>query len=340
MYIICYMMRVLIRKKKTFWGILLVVLLILSACKDLSRSNQTLYRLEQDLFSLTGVQDLSDFDKLKEKYPVFFPLFCSEIIGIGSDTSNLLPNYMNHFLRDPVIISIKEATDSVYPDLLGTAQDIHRGIDRFEKTISRNDTVKLISYISGFNQSFVSLPGILGLGLDNYLGANSEYYQQLAIPKYVRKTMDPEFLAVDAVRAWIMSDVVAPDDIVTLLDHMIHEGKILYLLKESISPKKEYKIFRYSKEQLEFCIENERSMWEFIIENELLYSSDHLLISRMTKEAPFIREFGTESPGRVGSWLGFRIVQRYMKRTGTAASDLILMEDSKTILSESRYRPG
>ncbi len=333
-------MKVPIRKKKTFWSILLAALLILSGCEDLAKSDQTTYRLEQDLFALTGAQDLSAFDNLKEKYPDFFPLFCSEIIGIGSDTSNLLPDYMNQFLEDPVILSIKETTDSVYPDLLDIAEDIHLGIDRFENIISRYDTVKLISYISGFNQSFVSLPGILGLGLDNYLGANSEYYQQLAIPKYIRQTMDPEFLVVDAVRAWIMSETTAPEAINSLLDHMIHEGKILYLLKESISPKKEYKIFRYSKEQMEFCIENERSMWEFIIENELLYSSDHLLISRMTKEAPFIREFGTESPGRVGSWLGFRIVQRYMKRTGTTASDLIRLEDSKTILSESKYRPG
>ena len=81
-------------------------------------------------------------------------------------------------------------------------------------------------------------------------------------------------------------------------------------------------------------------MWEYIIENKLLYSPDRILISRMTKEAPFVREFGQESPGRAGSWLGYKIVKAYMKKTNDSPLELINIKDSKEILSNSRYRPG
>ncbi len=333
-------MKDMIRKKKNAFGIALVILILLSGCKNQARPDHKINRFDQDLFSLTLAKDHGDLNSLKAKYPLFFPLFCSEIIGIGPDTASGAAEFINQFLTDPVILSVKETTDSVYPDLHDIAENIHMGIDRFGDITSRNDTVKLIFYISGFNQSFVSLPGILAVGLDNYLGSDAIYYQNLAIPKYIRKTMDPEFIVVDAVRAWIMSEIEPSGMINTLLDHMIHEGKILYLLNESFPTKEMNKVFRYSREQLEWCEENERSMWEFIIENELLYSSDRLLISRLTKEAPFIREFGPESPGRAGSWLGFRIVQRFMQKTSISASELIKIEDTKTILSESRYRPG
>ena len=80
-------------------------------------------------------------------------------------------------------------------------------------------------------------------------------------------------------------------------------------------------------------------MWKYPVENELLYSSDHSLISRLTNEAPFVRAFGRESPGRAGSWIGYRIVDSYMNKTGTKPVELIKNQDTQTILSESRYRP-
>ncbi len=315
-------------------------MLLISSCSNTTNSKQLTYRFDQDLFELNSLDNINGIDSLKVKYPQFFSLFCSDIIGIGPDTSGDLPEYLNQFLTDQVIIRVHEITDSVYRDFQDISESIHKGIDRFNKSLSINDTVKLIGYISGFNQSFVSLPGILGIGLDNYLGGDIRYYQQLAIPIYLRQKMDPEYLAVDAVRAWIMSETPQTPEMKTLLDNMITEGKILYLLHESMPKTEKHKIFRYKKEQLEWCLENEKPMWEFLLENELLYSTDRLLISRFTKDAPFIREFGQESPGRAGSWLGFKIVQSYMKRTGTEASDLINTKDAIAIFSESRYRPG
>ena len=151
--------------------------------------------------------------------------------------------------------------------------------------------------------------------------------------------MSPDFIGIDAVRAWIMSEVVKPNTLINLLDNMIYQGRILYLLRESIPGVKDYMIHRYSEEQLGWCRENEGAMWKYLIENELLYSGDHILISRLTNEAPFVREFGRESPGRAGSWIGFRIVESYMKKTGSRVIDLVKNQDTKTILSESRYRP-
>lgn len=339
MYIISYMMKWMMIKKKATFGILLIYVILNAGCRNSVNVEGSIYRFENDLFKFGGAQNPEGFNNLKNQYPDFFPVFCSDIIGIGPDTSQLLPTYLNQFITDPVIISIKETCDSVFPDISELAGQIHSGISRYNRFFLIEDSIQLISYISGFNQSFVSLPGILGIGLDNYLGAETPYYQQLAIPKYIVNTMAPEFLVSDAVRAWIISENPQTSNISSLLDHMVYEGKILFLLHESIPGQDEHIVFRFSKDQLEWCYEYERSMWEFIIENELLYSTDRLLIRRLTKEAPFVKEFGQESPGRAASWLGFRIMSSYLKRTGKTVSDLVQIKDSRTILSESRYRP-
>lgn len=296
-------------------------------------------RFEQDLFNQNNSQTEVLIDSLRSLYPDFFNVFCTEVISIGPDTTEMFPVYLNEFLNDPVIQSIKSITDSVYPSLDETEGIIYKGINKFGKLFPTDDSVLLISYISGFNQSFVSLPGILAIGLDNYLGAGTVYYEQLGIPLYIREKMEPEYLAADAVRAWIMSEIPVPDNLVTLLDNMLYEGILFYLLKQCLPGKEEHKVFRYSEEQLDWCYKYERQMWEFIIENELLYSSNRLLINRLTKEAPFIKEFGQDSPGKAIAWLGFRIIESYMKKSGKPASDLFNIKDSKEILARSRYRP-
>ncbi len=318
--------------------VIAAALTILSGCRALNTKEPQVKRFEKDLFALE-LNSPEKINSLKENYPDFFPVFCSDIIAIGPANSPTIHETLAQFVNDPVIRSIYEMTDSVYPDLDSYSHKIHAGLKKFNKMLDVSDTVQLISYISGFNQSFVSIPGVLGISLDNFLGAETEYYKHLAIPKYLRQTMDPNHLSINAVRAWILSEVTEPPETKTLLDHMIYEGKILYLLKESMTKEKECDIFNYSQDQLEWCLQYESIMWEYIIEKELLYSPDRILISRITKEAPFVREFGQESPGRAGSWLGYRIVKSYMKKTGQSASELISVKDSKEILAESRYRP-
>jgi antitoxin component HigA of HigAB toxin-antitoxin module len=319
--------------------IIVTVIILFAGCRALDTKNTEIKRFEKDLFTLE-LNSPEKIRELKENYPDFFPVFCSEIISIGPANSPQIHEILAQFVKDPVITQIYEMTDSVYPDLNNYENEIHVGLNNFNKMLDISDTIQLISYISGFNQSFVSIPGILGISLDNFLGAETEYYKHLAIPQYLRQSMDPEHLSVNAVRAWILSEVREDPEMKTLLDHMIYEGKILYLLKESLPKEKEYNIFNYSQEQLEWCLQYEANMWEYIIEKELLYSPDRILISRITREAPFVREFGQESPGRAGSWLGFRIVSSYMKKTGQSASELINTIDSRKILSESRYRPA
>ena len=53
-------------------------------------------------------------------------------------------------------------------------------------------------------------------------------------------------------------------------------------------------------------------MWQYLIEKDLLFSTDQLTIRKLTGEAPFTSYFTNESPGRAAVWIGFRIVESYM----------------------------
>jgi hypothetical protein len=81
-------------------------------------------------------------------------------------------------------------------------------------------------------------------------------------------------------------------------------------------------------------------MWQYLIENNLLFSSDQFEIRKLTGEAPFTGYFSKESPGRAAVWLEFRIVESYMMRNPEMKiQDLINKTDVQEILEKAKYSP-
>ena len=100
-------------------------------------------------------------------------------------------------------------------------------------------------------------------------------------------------------------------------------------------------ILGYSKEQYKWATSHESAVWHKLIEKNMVYNNSEDVIRRMMDETPFTRDFGNDSPGRLGVFLGFQIVQSYMKtHPGTTMKDLLKMTDSQKFLKESGYKPS
>ena len=92
--------------------------------------------------------------------------------------------------------------------------------------------------------------------------------------------------------------------------------------------------------QLKWLRRNEKNMWTFIVEKKFLFSTDQGMIRKFIDETPFTKEFGRESPGQAGCWIGFRIVNSYMlKNPHVSIQELIWEQDFLKILERSRYDP-
>ena len=81
-------------------------------------------------------------------------------------------------------------------------------------------------------------------------------------------------------------------------------------------------------------------MWEYLVENKLLFSSEKMVIRKLIGPAPFTSYFTTESPGRTGVWIGWQIVRKYAKNNKDLTPGEILYEmDYQKILRGSGYNP-
>jgi hypothetical protein len=121
---------------------------------------------------------------------------------------------------------------------------------------------------------------------------------------------------------------------------MIHEGKLKYFEKCMVPEIIDTLLFGFTRDQMRFCLNNEDQMWTYLVEHDLLFSSDKFIIRKLTGEAPFTSYFTNESPGKAAVWIGFRIIESYMERNSNISlEEMMKNTDVQDILVNAKYNP-
>jgi len=180
----------------------------------------------------------------------------------------------------------------------------------------------------------------LGIGLDRYLGRDCDYYPRLGIPKYSIYDMHPAKIPSDCFRAWAIGEFPFNDSIDNLVNNMIYEGTLMYFTKKMLPEQPDSLIFGFNPQQMRWCEKNEKQIWTYFIENKLLFITDSFQINKYINNAPFTSGFSQESPGRTVVWIGYRIVNSYLKNNKDITfQQMMSSKDYQKIFNQSKYRP-
>jgi hypothetical protein len=330
--------------------LLLSVLSIATSCKknhyrvntSSIKVNIKIKRLEKDLFTLNPDAVIKSVPSLKKEYDGFLQLF-SLVINTGDINEKSFPDLLLRFSSDKQNNDVFTLTMKKFPDLNSVEDGLRGAFGHYLYYFPGRTVPAVFSCITGFNNSIITGDSLLGIGLDRYLGADCEYYPRLEIYKYMSARMTPENIVPDCMYGWGASEwdfsaLKYPAD--NALAEIIHNGKLKYFEKCMLPETSDEIIFGFTSDQMKFCRNNESQMWQYLVENNILFSTDQLTIRKLTGEAPFTSFFTRESPGRAGVWLGFRIVESYMMRNpGINMEDMIKNTDVQEILEKAKYSP-
>jgi hypothetical protein len=124
-----------------------------------------------------------------------------------------------------------------------------------------------------------------------------------------------------------------------LLSQIIYKGKMMYFLDKTLPEFEMKDKFRFTGEQMAWVEENEASIWEYFIEEDLLFSKKESEFRSLINYAPFARGMPKEAPGRVAYFIGYKMVSEYMKNNKIDIEELMYLTDSRSFLQNSRYKP-
>lgn len=272
---------------------------------------------------------------------IFWALYTNQIMQIGESSDASTIAFMNVIRQDSDLFKVYLDCQQTFSDMRAIERKVGKAFHRLCHFVPDIPIPLISTHISGFGQSVVSAPNRLSVSLDKFLGADYPLYENLFY-SYQSQRMSPERIPAEYLNGWIRSEFTNESIMQDhcLLDYLIYEGKILFLMR-LIYPKEPLAYLTgFSKEKMEWCQNNEKRMWERILEYEHLYSRDPLVLSKYIGDGPFTVYFTEESPARAAIWSGYKIIERYMKlHPAVSLLDLMMDTDARKLFNESLYRP-
>jgi hypothetical protein len=296
-------------------------------------------RFERDLFSMNIDSIEQAIPGFEKKYGRFFTLF-GYVINIGEPSDPSYSRFLQAFLTDRVNNDVYIKCMEIFSDIKSLKYELSQAFKHYKYYFPEKQIPHIYTFISGFNSSIVIDTNILAIGLDRYLGRDYKYYSQLGIPHYQRDKMYKEKIPTDCMYAWARTEFDAKVEAYNVLNNILNEGKLIYFVQAMIPGSADELIMGFNSEQLKWCKNNENEMWTYLIENELLYNTNHLSIRKLTGEAPYTSFFPKESPGRAAVWLGWKVIEQYMNQNPEVTlAELMIDSDYQKILQASGYDP-
>ena len=279
-------------------------------------------------------------------YPVLYSNFYSRMLKIGhkdelidSSKTNIVANNLTMFIEDSIMKIIFKSIDSTFKDISYYENEISKGFARYNTLFEKDTKINIGTFYSNFNATVLESDQTIWIGLDMYLGKNNPIIRLLpptTLPQYYRDKMEKKYIVSDVFFGYLMSSIYKHlgDE---FLARMLAYGKVAYIIDLILPNEEEENKFRYSKNELEWCKKNERYIWQYIIDNKLLYEKDPSKINEFFSDGPYTKNFGKDSPSSIGIWLGYQMISDHAKKTNKSTLEIISEDNIQTLLKT--YEP-
>ena len=330
-------------------SILVILAVLLCAChggrdyfpRDIELVEVDIVRFDSAQLAVRPDRVKQDIVQLYADYEVFMPMFVEGILRLPvEDTAYLCEMYSN-FLTDTTMgfAQTNALAQSMFADISKLQKSLNIGFSRLHYLYPEWEIPTVYLFVSGFNSSVMYYENIMGVGVDMYLGSDYPYYNQV-VYNYQKQTMRKECVAGDLLNMYIAYQIPYNSKYNRLLEHMIFRGKQMFLLSQLLPDEPAWEIIGYSKEQWDWCKKYEQAIWNRIMEKRDLFKTESMVRVSYMNDGPFTAEISQESPGRLGIWVGWQIVDSYMRNNENVSIKQLIDEgDAQKILEQSFYKP-
>ena len=214
---------------------------------------------------------------------------------------------------------------------------LYKHIKYYNPSLKKPRLITVFSDVDYRNKVIVTDTIVL-IGIDNYLGSKHVFYRSFY--QYIRKNLNKNQIVVDLADKYASKMINQPVREI-FLDELIYQGKKMYLKDLWLPKSEEHSKIGYTADELNWAEDNEFYIWQYFVENEILYDNNSKLYDRFIARGPFSRfnlELDSESPSSLGIYIGWKIVKSFMKNNDIKLANM-LQSDSQYIFKNAKFKP-
>ena len=340
-------------------GIILVLVFCFHSCTDAPESKNApdVSHIELDDVSfvrydkLVEAMDTNDirasYQTLLAEYPEITDLYFNKLLNFQSESKDSFYTYIKEFITAEPITSLQKTVDLVYPNTKSIETDFNKAQKYLKNYFPNYDMPNIYAYITEFGyQTILFEDGDkdgIGIGLDMFLGSDFDYKKvdprNPVFSDYLTNSYNKNYIVRNAIE-FIISDLMGQDGGKRMLDQMLYNGKRLYITEQILPWVSDSIIMEYTSDDMNWVENSELQIWDYFLENNLIYETNHLKINKFINPSPNSPGMPADAPGRTATYIGWQIVKSYMQRhPEKSLQELISLEESQKLLELSRYKP-
>lgn len=299
-------------------------------------------RFDKDLFALDTANLDAALTKLQERYPSFLNDYLYNILALPPQEDSTLV-MLKRFLHEyrPVYDSVQlrfENLKSLEKELVRALQYTRYYFPSYKQP---DALTTFVGPIEGYAN--VLTHSGFAVGLQLYLGKNFSAYQldyfREIYPLYQSKRFEAAYIPVNCMRNVIDDLYPFQSGNRPLAEQMVELGKRIYLLDLLLPETPDNLKLGYTEDQLKGCYKHEALIWNTLLQNELLYATDPILIRDYVNDGPKTPVLGEDSPGFIGQFTGWQIVKKWAEKQKDLTPQHLMETPARQIFDEAKYKP-
>jgi hypothetical protein len=323
--------------------VLLALLVLCSGCRGggnafasaepvrINRYDKALLRL------IESDNDVAIQGELLCDYPEMMEIAGKGILDMQTPEMTQICDRLMDYYSEPTLLGLYRDAVAKFDSVAGIEQQLGSAFAYLQAYLPSHPVPRIYMHVSGLGRNVLVADDLLSISIDKYMGADYPLYRNF-IDDFRREKMQPARVAPDYLAGWLLSEYPFTGKESVLLDRMVYEGKIRYLISQALPDLPPHILMGWTEEAYAWCRRNEAAIWKTIIERKHLYTPDLITTRRYIEDAPatFLAD---EAPGSLGVWIGLQMVRRYVKETGASPEQLMRETDAQNILTQSKYKP-
>lgn len=254
---------------------------------------------------------------------------------------SILANRLYNLIKNPYIDTLYKEVEDEYKDISQIEDELSTAFTNIKAVYPDFQIPVVQTVITGLYKDLFISDSLIVIGLDFFLGSEASYKPNpREIPSYMLERYTRDYMSSHIINDIALRYIQSTRDDNTMLAEMIDYGKS-YFFTSQVLPCLDIRLIAgYDVDEYKEISSNEKIIWSSFLTNEVVYETSHIIKNKFIGERPKIPEIGNQCPGRIGRWIGYRILESYAKHSPEVTlKEVMETKNAKNLFLNSKYNP-